>query len=69
MTGGHAGVYSTRWEKTPGMDRVARKAAALGAQNDPRQFGQGHVFDEYVPTSGAGSVNETDFDKQPIAIP
>jgi hypothetical protein len=56
---------------------------ALRAQNDPRQFGQGRVFDEYKPTSGAGLyeqfmrgekpkagwVNETDFEKQPIAQP
>jgi hypothetical protein len=60
-----------------------RMEAALRAQSDPRQFGQGRVFDEYKPTSGAGFyeqfmrdekpkagwVNETDFEKQPIAQP
>lgn len=60
-----------------------RMEAELRTQNDPRQSGQGRVFDEYKPTSGAGFyeqfmrgekpkagwVNETDFEKQPIAHP
>jgi arylsulfatase A-like enzyme len=60
-----------------------RMETALRAQNDPRQFGRGRVFDEYQPTSGggfyeqfmrgegpkAGWVNETDFERQPVAQP
>jgi hypothetical protein len=60
-----------------------RMETALRAQNDPRQFGQGRVFDEYKPTNGAGFyeqfirgekpranwVNETDFERQPITPP
>lgn len=66
----------------------ARKAAMLGgmeallrAQNDPRMFGKGRVFDDYRPTTQAdfyerymrgdpgakaGWVSETDFEKAPI---
>ena len=57
--------------------------AELKAQNDPRMFGQGHVFDEYKPTSGAGFyerylqgekpqagwVNRGDFEPAPIPQP
>ena len=65
-----------------------RKAALLSAmedqlkaQNDPRMFGNGKVFDEYIPTSNpgfyerylkgdptakAGWVNPTDFEPAPI---
>jgi N-sulfoglucosamine sulfohydrolase len=53
---------------------------SLLAQGDPRMLGQGHIFDEYKPTAGAGFyerfmrgerpaagwVNETDFEPQPI---
>jgi N-sulfoglucosamine sulfohydrolase len=57
-----------------------RMEARLRAQDDPRMFGKGHLFDEYKPTSGdgfyelfmrgekvnAGWVNPTDFEKQPV---
>ena len=57
-----------------------RLTAALKAQEDPRMFGKGQVFDEYKPTAGAGFyekylrgekpkagwVNESDFEKEPI---
>ncbi len=68
--------------------QTQRKAAMLGnmesllkAQNDPRMFGNGRVFDEYVPTSQAGFyerymkgdlsakagwVNESDFEQEPL---
>jgi hypothetical protein len=53
----------------------------LKAQNDPRMFGKGKVFDDYVPTfnpgfyerylkgdptAKAGWVNPTDFEKEPV---
>jgi arylsulfatase A-like enzyme len=55
----------------------------LKAQNDPRMFGQGHVFDEYKPTTGdgfyeqfkegkkvnAGWISPSDIEKEPIAVP
>jgi arylsulfatase A-like enzyme len=60
----------------------AQLAAELRAQNDPRMFGQGEVFDRYPyadnrtagfyerflggETIKAGWVNPTDFEKQPI---
>jgi arylsulfatase A-like enzyme len=65
-------------------DRVTRlrerMEAELKAQNDPRMFGRGHVFDEYKPTAGAGFyerylkgekpqagwVNPGDFEREPI---
>ncbi len=31
-----------------------RMEAKLRSQQDPRMFGQGHVFDQYKPTNGAG---------------
>ena len=57
-----------------------RMETELKAQDDPRMFGRGHVFDEYKPTRGdgfyesfkrgekvnAGWVNETDFEQEPI---
>jgi arylsulfatase A-like enzyme len=57
-----------------------RMETELEAQNDPRMFGQGHIFDAYKPTSGdgfyeqfmrgekprAGWVNDTDFEPEPI---
>ncbi|MGE0607036.1 MAG: sulfatase [Pirellulales bacterium] len=57
--------------------------AELRAQQDPRMAGQGHLFDEYKPTSGAGFyesylrgekppagwVNADDFEPRPIAVP
>jgi arylsulfatase A-like enzyme len=57
-----------------------RMTAALKAQNDPRMFGNGKVFDEYRATNGAGFyekfrrgekpetswVNKTDFEKEPL---
>jgi hypothetical protein len=57
-----------------------RIEAALQVQGDPRMLGQGHTFDEYEPTQGAGFyerflrgeqpsagwVNESDFEPQPI---
>ena len=60
-----------------------RMEAELKAQNDPRMFGRGRVFDEFKPTSGqgfyerfmrgdkpkAGWVNESDFEKEPISPP
>lgn len=60
-----------------------RMETELKAQNDPRMFGKGPVFDAYKPTSGdgfyeqfmrgekpkAGWVNETDFESQPIQLP
>ncbi len=60
-----------------------RMETLLNAQNDPRMFARGHVFDEYQPTSGAGFyekfmrgekppagwVNEADFEKQPLPCP
>jgi arylsulfatase A-like enzyme len=58
-----------------------RMETVLKQQGDPRMFGQGHVFDDYKPTSGAGFyekfqrgenppagwVNKTDFEPAPIA--
>jgi N-sulfoglucosamine sulfohydrolase len=55
-----------------------RMESKLRAQQDPRMFGHGHLFDEYTPTSGdgfyekylrgqevnAGWVNPTDFEKE-----
>lgn len=60
-----------------------RMEAELQAQDDPRMFGRGHVFDEYKPTSGAGFyerflrgekpqagwVNASDFEPEPIPQP
>jgi arylsulfatase A-like enzyme len=60
-----------------------RMEAALRAQNDPRMFGRGHIFDGFKPTSGDGFyekfilgekpdaswVNKTDFEKEPIKYP
>jgi arylsulfatase A-like enzyme len=57
-----------------------RMEAILKAQGDPRMFGQGHLFDNYTPTTGdgfyekfirgekpnAGWVSESDFEKAPI---
>src|SRR5690606_35137114 len=57
-----------------------RMEAALKAQNDPRMFGQGHVFDAYTPTRGdgfyeqymrgekpeAGWVKDSDYEPVPI---
>ena len=57
-----------------------RLEAKLRAQQDPRMFGRGHIFDAYKPTDGArfyerfqrgekpraGWVNATDFEKEPI---
>jgi arylsulfatase A-like enzyme len=68
-------------------ERVAalrnRMETALKAQNDPRMSGQGHIFDAYQPTSGAGFyekfirgekpnagwVSDSDFEPQPIKQP
>jgi arylsulfatase A-like enzyme len=60
-----------------------RMETKLKAQDDPRMFGRGHVFDEYKPTRGdgfyekfkrgekvdAGWVNETDFEQEAIPQP
>ncbi len=60
-----------------------RMEAILKSQGDPRMFGQGHVFDEYKPTSGDGFyekfmrgekveaswVEPTDFEKAPLKFP
>jgi N-sulfoglucosamine sulfohydrolase len=57
-----------------------RLESTLKAQRDPRMAGQGHVFDQYKPTTGdgfyekfirgekprAGWVNDTDFEPAPI---
>jgi arylsulfatase A-like enzyme len=57
-----------------------RMEAMLREQGDPRMSGQGHVFDKYTPTNGAGFyekfmrgekvnagwVEPTDFEKQPV---
>src|SRR5690606_1986274 len=57
-----------------------RMEAELRAQNDPRMFGRGAVFDEYKPAAGdgyyekfmrgdqvnAGWVSESDFEKEAI---
>lgn len=59
-----------------------RMEAELRAQQDPRMFGQGHVFDQYRPTSGAGFyeqylrgekpkagwVNPGDFEPTPLVV-
>jgi N-sulfoglucosamine sulfohydrolase len=63
----------------------AEMEAALRAQEDPRMFGRGHVFDHYLVTPGsqrgfyerymageplrAGWVRETDFEPEPIEVP
>lgn len=55
----------------------------LEVQGDPRMFGEGHVFDQYEPTRGAGFyekfmsgesvnagwVNESDFEEKPLDHP
>ncbi len=55
----------------------------LKSQKDPRMFGQGHLFDEYKPTTGdgfyeqfkegkkvnAGWISPSDIEKEPIAAP
>ncbi len=60
-----------------------RMETELKAQHDPRMVGQGHVFDEYKPTAGAGFyerylkgekpqagwVNPGDFEPAPIPRP
>ncbi|MFO1062814.1 MAG: sulfatase-like hydrolase/transferase [Pirellulales bacterium] len=57
-----------------------RMEEELKSQQDPRMFGNGHLFDEYRATNGAGFyeqfmqgkkpaagwVNSTDFEKEPI---
>ncbi len=63
------------------MQKLAtRMTSELKAQNDPRMFGNGKVFDEYRATNGegfyekfmrgekvgSGWVNETDFEKLPL---
>lgn len=64
-------------------DMHTRMTARLREQGDPRMFGQGHVFDAYEPTNGAGFyermmrgekpqagwVNESDFEQEPIDQP
>jgi hypothetical protein len=68
-------------------ERVAairqRMETMLKEQGDPRMFGNGHVFDEYKPTSGDGFyekytrgekpaaawVNTSDFEKEPLKLP
>jgi N-sulfoglucosamine sulfohydrolase len=59
-----------------------RMEGMLKEQGDPRMFGQGHIFDQYKPTSGegyyekylrgetakAGWVKPTDFEPEPIQI-
>lgn len=54
----------------------------LRSQNDPRMFGQGHLFDQYIPTQGrdfyekflkgerlpTGWVNDTDYETDPRII-
>ena len=58
-----------------------RMEEELKSQRDPRMAGQGHLFDEYLPTQGdgfyekylrgekvnSGWVSPTDFEKEPIA--
>ncbi|QDT53725.1 Arylsulfatase [Caulifigura coniformis] len=72
----------------PGRQRIAatlreRMENQLRSQGDPRQFGDGRVFDEYKPTNGvgfydrylrgenppAGWVNKSDFEPGPLDTP
>jgi N-sulfoglucosamine sulfohydrolase len=60
-----------------------RMETELKSQGDPRMSGQGHVFDEYIPTRGqgfyekfqrgekvdAGWVNATDFEPEALSQP
>lgn len=60
-----------------------RMESLMKEQGDPRMLGQGKIFDEYLPTNGAGFyekqrrgekpkagwVNETDFEEGPIPQP
>ncbi len=60
----------------------SRMEEELKSQGDPRMFGQGHLFDEYLPTQGdgfyekfqrgekvnAGWVSPSDFEKQPLPV-